>query len=430
MVDLLDFMRGAVGPDGVNGKPVGVKHADGGATFEGIFQVQRDGATRRWFQVKGAWNNPPPQSDWEELWHDDQFIYRAIDTSRKPGEGGPYTLYDVPGQRGSKWARRFMNVGETFARSPTVAAFDLATGAHTKVEGQAPTWLKLQAVHARWHGINDVAELWWLLKESDGGPAERYFYAKGLGLVGFIGSGMTTTPNAVFPDFPPATGIPVLVRKPAPWLPPLSDGPGAPVAKSGFRLLWPLARYTITDRFDAPRPYANGKHEGLDLGTQPPGDTSAPVLAGNAGVVEQVGDAGASGYGRWARLRFDGDGGQWRAWYAHLSRVDVAPGDRVTAGQAIGRAGATGNASGVHVHLTLTHPAHGLDGYSVDKVVDPLPYLVAALPVAPVPVPEPEPEPPPVALYAPLTRDELQQLALHHEAIAAIYRAALARQTA
>ena len=47
----------------------------------------------------------------------------------------------------------------------------------------------------------------------------------------------------------------------------------------------------------------------------------------------------------------DGDG--YRSIYAHEYKVIVKPGDTVTAGQVIGYEGATGNASGCHVHFGL-----------------------------------------------------------------------------
>jgi murein DD-endopeptidase MepM/ murein hydrolase activator NlpD len=47
----------------------------------------------------------------------------------------------------------------------------------------------------------------------------------------------------------------------------------------------------------------------------------------------------------------DGDG--YRSIYAHEYKVTVKPGDHVTAGQVIGYEGATGNASGCHVHFGL-----------------------------------------------------------------------------
>jgi murein DD-endopeptidase MepM/ murein hydrolase activator NlpD len=50
----------------------------------------------------------------------------------------------------------------------------------------------------------------------------------------------------------------------------------------------------------------------------------------------------------------DGDG--YRSIYAHESKVIVAPGQKVVAGQVIGYEGATGNATGCHVHFGLFSP--------------------------------------------------------------------------
>jgi murein DD-endopeptidase MepM/ murein hydrolase activator NlpD len=50
----------------------------------------------------------------------------------------------------------------------------------------------------------------------------------------------------------------------------------------------------------------------------------------------------------------DGDG--YRSIYAHESRVIVKPGQHVKAGQVIGYEGATGNATGCHVHFGLFSP--------------------------------------------------------------------------
>ena len=50
------------------------------------------------------------------------------------------------------------------------------------------------------------------------------------------------------------------------------------------------------------------------------------------------------------------DGNGYRSVYAHLSKVTVAVGDRVKAGQKIGLEGMTGHASGCHVHYGLFSP--------------------------------------------------------------------------
>ena len=402
MTDLLDYLRGAVGPDGVNGKPVGVRHKDGDRTFDGINQVQRDGQTKRWFQVKGSWNDPPPQSDWEELWYDDAYIYRAIDTSRKPSEGGPYTLTDEGASRGSKWIKRQMNVGDKFFRNPTIYPFNMATGVRDKAEGEAPTWIKLVAIHPLWQGIPDVAELHWLLHENDTAPAERTFYAKGLGQVGFIGSGMTTTPNSAFPDFPPATGIPVLVRKPAPWLPAMPADSASTDLIPGLTLSWPMMVAVITSRFGAARDYSKiaptklQLHEGIDLDSD-----QLTVTAALAGKVTAVG-YNANGYGNYVRTQTELNGDKFDVWYGHLERADVKVGDNVTTTTVIGKAGKTGNVFGTdptHLHLTLVHVGKGMKNYVVDDVIDPLPYLGRVLPVVVTPpvvtppvTPEPEPD--------------------------------------
>jgi murein DD-endopeptidase MepM/ murein hydrolase activator NlpD len=52
-----------------------------------------------------------------------------------------------------------------------------------------------------------------------------------------------------------------------------------------------------------------------------------------------------------------------RTMYAHLSRVEVHVGERVQAGWELGRVGATGDASGPHLHFEVR-----VRGAAVDPV--------------------------------------------------------------
>jgi murein DD-endopeptidase MepM/ murein hydrolase activator NlpD len=98
-------------------------------------------------------------------------------------------------------------------------------------------------------------------------------------------------------------------------------------------------------------------HPGVDLGADY-GDT---VRAAAAGVV--VANWYDGGYG----IKIDIDHGNgYHTWYAHLSRVLVSVGTRVYKGEAIGLVGATGFATGPHLHYQIMY-----DG----SPVNPTPFL-------------------------------------------------------
>ncbi len=96
-------------------------------------------------------------------------------------------------------------------------------------------------------------------------------------------------------------------------------------------------------------PFGGARHHpGLDID----GVTGDPVMAAAAGTVVQAGAApsGFSGYGNIVEIDH---GGGIATLYAHLSRVDVAVGQVVQQGQQIGAIGATGFATGDHLHFEV-----------------------------------------------------------------------------
>ncbi|HEU4450347.1 MAG TPA: peptidoglycan DD-metalloendopeptidase family protein [Gaiellaceae bacterium] len=109
------------------------------------------------------------------------------------------------------------------------------------------------------------------------------------------------------------------------------------------------------DRFG---PRGSRFHAGIDF----PARSGARVRAARAGVVVSAGwDAG--GFGNLVVVRH---GRGLRTLYAHLAAVRVAKGERVEAGERLGAVGATGLATGPHLHLELR--VRG-------AAVDPLPAL-------------------------------------------------------
>lgn len=99
------------------------------------------------------------------------------------------------------------------------------------------------------------------------------------------------------------------------------------------------------------------RHSGIDLAAA----AGAPVRAARAGVVRYAGWSGDYG------LLVEIDHGLWwRSRYAHLSELAVTPGQRVGRGAVIGAVGATGMATGAHLHFELRYAGAPLD---------PLPFM-------------------------------------------------------
>jgi murein DD-endopeptidase MepM/ murein hydrolase activator NlpD len=115
----------------------------------------------------------------------------------------------------------------------------------------------------------------------------------------------------------------------------------APIPRSPIYLVHPVAA-RIGDHFG---PRGNRFHTGLDF----PAASGTPVSAAGRGRVVSAGwDSG--GYGNLVVIEHPSG---VRSWYSHLSSIAVDRGDSVVAGTRIGRVGATGVATGPHLHFEV-----------------------------------------------------------------------------
>lgn len=129
--------------------------------------------------------------------------------------------------------------------------------------------------------------------------------------------------------------------------------------------------------------WAGGHHRGIDFAAPVGTEVRAPW----SGVVTPV--KWGPAYGTHVVLDFDrlpdGKPGLWGV-LAHLSRLDVRPGDRVKAGQVIGRSGATGNVTGPHLHFEVqAGPSWSPSGNTPERSRNPQPWIDAEEATVPAP---------------------------------------------
>jgi len=121
-------------------------------------------------------------------------------------------------------------------------------------------------------------------------------------------------------------------------------------------LIWPV-RGRISGLFGAQRIY-RGEPGSYHSGTDIAAATGTIVRAPADGVVILAADTPFTLEGHLLML----DHGQGlNSAFLHLSRIDVRPGDHVRQGQPIGAVGATGRATGPHLHWSLQWRGRKLD---------------------------------------------------------------------
>ncbi len=115
-----------------------------------------------------------------------------------------------------------------------------------------------------------------------------------------------------------------------------------PPASIPLALAWPLMHARLGDPFG---PRGDRFHSGIDLIAR----TGTPVYSARAGKVVFADWAD----GGWGFLVAVDHGHGERTFYAHLSRIDVQVGVWVGQGVRLGAVGATGDATGPHLHFEV-----------------------------------------------------------------------------
>ncbi|HHO6497489.1 TPA: phage tail tape measure protein [Staphylococcus aureus] len=109
--------------------------------------------------------------------------------------------------------------------------------------------------------------------------------------------------------------------------------------------------------------FNGGRHYGIDFGMP----TGTNIYAVKGGIADKV----WTDYGGGNSIQIKTGANEWN-WYMHLSKQLARQGQRIKAGQLIGKSGATGNfVRGAHLHFQLMRGSHPGN----DTAVDPMKWL-------------------------------------------------------
>ena len=135
----------------------------------------------------------------------------------------------------------------------------------------------------------------------------------------------------------------------------------APAAAVSIPSRMPLAKANLTSNYGMrTHPVIGGRraHKGVDLAAP----TGTPIYATADGIVSKA--EHFSSYGLFVSIEH---GAKLQTRFAHMSRIAVADGERVSKGDIIGYVGSTGRSTGPHLHYEVR---------IAGQAVNPIPYMV------------------------------------------------------
>lgn len=146
------------------------------------------------------------------------------------------------------------------------------------------------------------------------------------------------------------------------------------VIPTDTKFQWPFTRFSLSTRFST-------GHPGVDL-LNPVGIPIYPIAGG---WIEWT-IFSNWGYGNHVLVEHD-DGA--KSLYAHMSKIDVVPGQTVNKKTKLGEVGATGWATGSHVHLEVYQDNIPVNPLDILPSIDVPPIEAVVLPPQPSPQPLP-----------------------------------------
>ncbi|MCJ0873939.1 M23 family metallopeptidase [Streptomyces sp. AP-93] len=132
----------------------------------------------------------------------------------------------------------------------------------------------------------------------------------------------------------------------------------AVAAKPAAAPLWekPVSKYTLSATFGKGGSMWSHKHSGQDFAVP----VGTPVDAVSAGTVVKAGPNGGGDGPAYGNAIVIKHANNTYSQYAHLSKIQVKIGEKVTKGEQIALSGNTGNSSGPHLHFEIrTTPNYG-----------------------------------------------------------------------
>ncbi|WAX78712.1 M23 family metallopeptidase [Streptomyces sp. KMM 9044] len=143
-----------------------------------------------------------------------------------------------------------------------------------------------------------------------------------------------------------------------------AEKPAQP-AKKKASWVDPVKKYKISASYAQAGGMWQSAHSGQDYAV--PNGTK--VVAAHGGTVVKAGGNGAGDGPAYGNALVINHGNGTYSQYAHLSEVNVQPGQMVKTGQKIAASGNTGNSSGPHLHFEIrTSPDYG-------SAIDPVKFL-------------------------------------------------------